>query len=359
MKRGFIGLYTMICTLLLAAGFLSVFYFSWQAGIGATAMGIGGLVTGVVLAPIVHELGHLFFGKTVGMDCVYVKCFCFRIAMKDGKKSFSFASPFAPDQTQVLPKYSGNMKKRAALYTLGGLIFSGVFFALLLAGSVLISIVQKPSFFLWGSCVYVGYLFLLNAVPAQYGEGKTDMLIYLGIRREEDAEQTMLAAMEIQGFLAEGKSFSEIEERYYYDLPVLCEDEPMFAVMLDLRYRYHLEKEEYEKAADSINRLASIQAYLSDEEVEKIAAELVYLHSLEGNLPLAEESGKICREFLSSTLVTAKRILLAYSLAAGKREALDPLFAQAEAALRLERIQGIEKFERILIDRIKRSANGE
>lgn len=359
MKRGFVTAYTVLCALLLTAGFVSVFYFSWQADIRATAEGICGLVLGVILAPIVHELGHLFFGKISGMTCVYLKCFCFRIVLKEGKKRFSFASPFSPDQTQVLPKYSGNMKRRATLYTIGGLLFGGVFFVSILTGAILFSVLYKTSYLLWGICVYTGYLFLLNILPAEYGEGKTDALIYLGIRREKGAEKTMLSAMEIQGFLFEGKSFSEIDEEYYYELPVLCEDEPMFAVMLDLKYRYHLEREEYGKAAECINRLASVQAYLSEEEVEKIAAELVYLHSLQGNLDLAEESGKICRGYLSGNSLTAKRILAAYSLAVGKREALQPLFLQAEEALKTERIKGVEKFERILLDRIKRTANGE
>ena len=126
MKRGVVTAYIVFCTLLLTAGFMLVFYFSWQVGVRATVKGVCGLLLGVILEPIVHELGHLFFGKIAGMTCVYLKCFCFRIALKEGKKRFSFASPFSPDQTQVLPKKSGNMKKRAILYTLGGLTISGV-----------------------------------------------------------------------------------------------------------------------------------------------------------------------------------------------------------------------------------------
>lgn len=65
--------------------------------------------------------------------------------------------------------------------------------------------------------------------------------------------------MEIHGKLAEGKSFSEIDEKFYFDLPQLPEDEPMYAIILDLRYRYYLERGETERAADCLNRLASAQ----------------------------------------------------------------------------------------------------
>lgn len=105
----------------------------------------------------------------------------------------------------------------------------------------------------------------------------------------------MLCAMEIYGKLYEGKSFSEIERGLYYDFPQLAEDEPMYAVMLDLRYRYHIEKGETERAADSLNRLASASSYLSEEEFSQTAAELVYMHSLVGDKARAEESGKTCR----------------------------------------------------------------
>lgn len=78
------------------------------------------------------------------------------------------------------------------------------------------------------------------------------------------------------------------------DFPQLAEDEPMYAVMLDLRYRYHIEKGETERAADSLNRLASASSYLSEEEFSQTAAELVYMHSLVGDKARAEESGKTC-----------------------------------------------------------------
>ena len=82
----------------------------------------------------------------------------------------------------------------------------------------------------------------------------------------------------------------------------------LFAVILDLRYSYYLEKGEMEKAADCINRLAYVQAYLPPVQVEKIAAELMYMHVMNGDLARAEECGDMCREFLKGNTVTAKRV---------------------------------------------------
>ncbi len=352
MKRRLTTVYAVLCTLLLAAGFVAVFYFAWQAGVDEAVSALVCFAVSLFLAPLVHELGHSCFAGGANMQIVYCKVFCFKLFRERGKLKFGFASPFAPEQTQVIPKSGGNMKRRASAYTLGGLIFSGVFLALAVAPAVWLACLGIFKGNLFGLIPYTGYLFLLNLLPVEYASGKTDVLVFRGIRKGVDAEKVMLSAMEIQGQLYEGKSFLEIDEDLYFDLPQLCEDEPLFAVILDLRYRYFLEKGALEKAADCLNRLAQAQAYLTDSEVEKIAAELTYMHALRGDLESAEECGKLCKNYLTEDTVTAKRVLLAYSKLAGKTEAIAPLLQQAEACLVWE-IAGLAKAEKILLSRIE------
>ena len=353
MRRTWTTIYAIFCTLLMVAGFVAAFYFSWISGIGDTVACLCGMLVGFVLSSTVQELGHVLFASLSAMECVYVKCFCFAFERaSDGKMKLSFVSPFADDRTQVLPKHSQNIQNRACAYTLGGLVFSLAFLLIVLAVGVVMACLGAPAYFFWGVVPYAAYLFLLNVAPLEYASGKTDMLVFLGIKKGYHAEKTMLSAMEIHGCLYEGKSFAEIDESKYYDLPQLCEDEPLYAVMLDLRYRYHLEMEEYEKAADCLNRLAQSQAYLPDEELEKVAAELTYMHALNGDLESAEESGKLCRDFLQKELVTAKRVLAAFSAAFGKTDAAESLKAQAAGLLDAERMAGVRKFEEKLLSRI-------
>ena len=223
---------------------------------------------------------------------------------------------------------------------------------ILLAAAILTTCLGATSFLLWGIVPYAAYLTILNVVPCEYASGKTDMLVLVGLQKGYDTEKNMLSAMEIQGQLYAGKSFSEIDESYYYDVPQLCEDEPLYAVMLDLRYRYHLEKGETDKAVDALTRLTMSQVYLPDLEMEKIAAEVTYMHSLQGNLVYAQEMGEACYEFLQGDSVTAKRVLAAFSAAFGKEDAVPELKRQAQDALQNERILGVRKFEEILLSRI-------
>lgn len=353
MKKSFATMYAIFCTLLLMTGCVVCFIWAWNKGTWETAEVLCGLVFGFALAPVLHETGHIAFANIGNMELVYAKFFCFEIYEKEGKKRLGFASPFAPDQTQVLPKSGGNMQRRATLYTLGGLFVEGSFLIVVLVGAILCTALNVTRFSLWGMIPYSAYLFLLNVLPVEYASGKTDGLVWLGIRKGYDEEKTMLAAMEIQGRLFEGKSFSEIDRKLYFDLPQLCEDEPLFAVILDLRYRYFLECGDFAHAADCLNRIANAQAYLPDAEMEKLAAELTYMHAIRGDLENAEESGKLCRAYLRSENVSAKRILLAYSKAAGKTDALHALKEQADKCMEYEKIAGVRKFEEILLSRIE------
>ena len=175
------------------------------------------------------------------------------------------------------------------------------------------------------------------------------MLIIRGIKKGEPAEKNMLAAMEIQGQLYEGKSFAEIDEKLYFDLPVLCEDEPMFAVMLDLRYRYYLEKGDLQKAGETLNRLAYIQCYLSDEEREKLAVELTFMHAITDDLDNARKSAEACFELLRQDEIACKRALYYYAKKGGKVEEAEILLSQAKELLQKEEIAGVKKSEEILL----------
>ncbi len=348
MNKKFTKVYAILCTILMALGFIIAFLLAWKVSVAATVACICGLLLGFIFAPLVHELGHYTMGKSVGFSCVYFKAFCFQIVLKDGKYRFSFVLPFAPDQTQMLPTSSENMAKRARVYTLGGLIFSGGFLALALLVALLTN-----NFVVWGILPYTTYLFLLNLPATEYASGKTDILVYQGIKEGADEEKCMLSAMEIQGKLYEGKRFSTIPEELYFDLPQLCEEQPLYAVILDLRYRYYLDKGDLDHAADCLNRLAMAQEYLSNEEIEKIAAELTYMHAISGNLDAAEESAQLCKFFLAGESVTAKRVLAAYSLAVGEPKAAGALKSQARTALQREKIIGVKRFEENLLARIK------
>ncbi len=353
-RRVYSTIWAIVCTLLLLAGETVAFFFAWKEDVWVAVTELVCFVLGCVLAPIVHECGHIFFAKKGDMQVVYSKFSFLKLVEREGKLRLRFASPFADEQTQVLFKTGGDAYARARSYTLGGLVFSGIYLLLLVVAITLLTLFAKgyASFAVAGLFPYAFYLFLLNVLPCEYGSGKTDARVYQGMKKDEPAEKTMLACMEIQGELFVGKSYGEIEKAWYFDLPQLPEDEPLYAVLQDLRYRYYLDIGELRQAADCLNRLANAQAYLSDVEMEKVAAELVYMHALNGDTERAEACAQVCSTYLQSESLSAKRILATVACYAGRIEDARILQAQAQASLQNNKIVGDRRLEEKLLARL-------
>ncbi len=344
--------FAAFAVLCLLAGMSVAFVFAWNAGLVSAVFCIVGILSSFIFAPAIHEWGHITLAKTQKMRLVYTKFFCFKIAEKNGKLRFSFASPFLAEQTQTLPVCGGNMKKRAKKYTAGGLLFGGASFLIFAASATVLALLDKSAaFFFFGLLPYTGYLFLLNAAPLYFAGGKTDALILKGLKNDSDEEKVMISAMEIFGELSEGKSFSQIDEKYYFDLPVIAESLPVYATITDLRYRYKLEKGDFDGAADEINRLAQSSEYMDGNGVEEVAAELAYMHTVFGDIERAKQARKLCENYLSSDLPAAKRINAAFFVLTGQTDKAEEERNSFERVLPFERIDGKRKAEQVLMAR--------
>ncbi len=357
MKRKLTVLYASVLFLVLLGGIIAVFLFSYNDTEKLVKATVGFLLS-FLLAPVCHEIGHAAFARLAKMKIVYLKCFCFRYRKEKGKGKLTLCSTFDADETQALPCSSENMKKRALLYSVGGLLTEGVFCVVIAVAAILCLVFGAPNFLLFAMLPYAVYLFLLNAVPLEYPSGKTDMRILLGIKKGEPAERTMLAVMEAQGDLYAGKSFAELDEKTLFSLPQLAEDGPLYAAVLDIKYRYFLEKEEYEKAQDCLQRLLSSEEYLTDGYYQTLKIELVYFSLLLGKDEPLKKMQETDEAFLRSDDYRAKRILALYAMLVGKTDEAEELIRQAKEALKGELTLGVKKFEEILLARIKEIENG-
>lgn len=337
-------------TVLFLGGIVAAFVFSWRVGVSACACCLAGLFLCFLLAPFFHELGHVVFARFANMRIVCMKFFCVRLYEKAGKLRFSFAPLFAAEETQAVPKTSENMKKRMLLYTAGGLCFGGVYALSLIGLSLLTETSLKYAFL--GALPYAAYLFLLNALPVYLSGGKTDALIFRGIKRGDAEEKAVLSVMEAYGLLSEGKTFSEMQE-ILFSVPVIREDTPVYASILDFRYRFFLEQDDFDGAAESIDRLASLSEYLTEEQTEEVAAELSYMHALAGDLSRSEDARMIAERYLSADDLAQNRINAAFYAAKGDYEKARLYKERAENSLYKEPLSGKRKSEKKLLDRIE------
>ena len=352
MKRIFTKIYAWALLALMIGGVCLAVAFAWS-DLDNLIEAVVGAAVSFAAAPIAHELGHATFAYVNDMEIVYCKCFCFRYYKKDGKQRFGFANPFAADETQVLPRGGENMEKRAYAFTIGGLVYGGAYFALLLASTVVCLCLEASAFTVYASLPYAAYLFLLNVLPAEYPTGKTDALIARGIKKGNAVERTMLNVMRIHGELQSGKSYAEIEEEVYTSAPQIAMDEPLYVAIMDARYRYFLELEEYEKAFDVLKRIKAAGEYMTDEEILTLERDLAYLCLVGGNDEVLKAAVKSGEEYWQSDDVAIKRTLALYMTRCGETERAELLTLQAQALLEKIAVAGQRKHEEILLSRIK------
>lgn len=352
MKGILAKLYAWALVFFTVAGICAVMFFAWTS-VDNLIAAVVGVAACLALAPTLHELGHVIFAKANEMKIAYCKFFCFRFFRKGKKIRFGFANPFAADETQVLPCGAENMQKRAFFYTVGGLVFGGVFLLCILTVCVLGWIFGWGLYTAYAALPYAAYLFFLNAVPAIYGMGKTDAAVAQGLKKGAAVEQTMLNLMRIHGGLQSGKSFAELPEEWYFSAPQIAEDEPLFVAILDARYSYYLEKEDYEAAFDCLKRIRAVGGYLTEKEVLVLERNLAYLCLVGGNDEVLKRAAKNDEVYWASDDYAIKRTLALYMQKCGEAERADLLMEQAKTLLLNEEIAGVKKHEEMLLSRIK------
>jgi len=352
MKRIWIKIYAW-ALLILAVGGMVFVVFSATSNIDDLVDAVVGCTISIFLVPTVHELGHVVFALANRMEIVYCKFFAFHYYRKGEKKRFGFTNPLAPEETQVLPIGSENMQKRAYRYAIGGLVFSGLLFTIVLAASVLSWALGGSAFVAFSWLPYSAYLFLLNLLPVEYPSGKTDALIAAGIRKNESVEQTMVNLMRIHGELQQGKSFAEIDESFYFSAPQIAVDEPLYVAILEARYSYYLEKEEFEKALDCLKRIRAAGEYLSKDEIYTMERNLAFLCLIGGNDTVLKEAVKNDEKYWQRNEVPIKRILAMYMSGCGDEERTAALMGQAYSLLPSVFPAGLRKHEEIMLSRIK------
>lgn len=351
MKRTILSkFYTIAITLAFVLGEIGVFFAQGEDSTGM-AFALLGILLSFMLAPTVHELGHIIFAKSAKMQIQYVKFFCFCIQRIGGRYALKLVNPFLADQTQAVPIGRGDMKTRAQKYTIGGLIFSAIFTVVIVLLAIVLEIANAENALALGLLPYSAYLFLLNAVPFEYADGKTDCAVYVGIKRGLPMEESMLMAMQIQGGLTSGERYSSLPEELF-DFPVVAEDEPMFIIAWDLKYRRALDCWDLEKAAYCLKKMAQAEGYFTNAEREKFAVELTYLHAVVGDFEKANASSKYCEDFLKSETATAKRVLATVAFCAGRLEDAEILRESGENLLSKLEFFGERELEESLLARI-------
>ena len=329
--------------------------------IGTTYATMGLLLAGVAISgflnTLVHEFGHIIIGKMNGFSLISFTVWFFNWKKVNKKLKFSFV--MMGDEagyTEMLSTSVDNLSKRFRRLSLGGIFAS---FIMLIIGVVivcLISFLPYEVFCIFSTLLPISaYYFLGSLLPSSADGVLNDGGVALGIKKNLPSAQVIVSTLAIQCQLFSGKTPSEIEEKYYFQVPQLPEDDINFIVLLHYRYMYFLDKEDFEKASSINKRISSLMEYIPKSMQHVFKAEELYeACTFNFNEDKADELMYECDKYLNkSNTATNIRIKMAYlKYLLKEEEMLEEFYNKGIREIKKTPIKGYGAFEKKLLDKL-------
>lgn len=320
-----------------------------------------GAIIFALLNTVVHEFGHVIAGKKNKFEFYSMRVFLWTFYKNNGKiKGYFTGLKEELGATEMLPVGMENLEKRFKNLAKGGIFGSLLMLILSIIPLVTASFFADNLWWLY-AILSMGfpvslYFFLGNGLPMSNEGILNDSAVIYGINKGNDDAKVTLGLLKIHSELMRGKSPAEIDEKLFYDLPQLPEDDPNFIILLNNRYSYELDRENYEKLNKISSRLEGLLDDMPRIYQGVVMADLLY-NACAINLDeekadnLVEDNEKYLNKVNNFTNL---RIKAAYLLYVVKETAQAKEFIEkAERELLKCKIPGIIKFETKLINKIK------
>ncbi len=321
----------------------------------ALCLVLGGFIAAII-SDSLHELGHLIIGKICDFSFNCIRIAFIKIYKHCGKVKVTFKR--LPDSIagaiEMLPKNSKNLKKRFLLTVSGGPLFSFVVFVFCLISFILHDKLHFAAYALICTGLpYAFHLFFYNALPLNFQGDNTDGAIIWGVALNDTSYVTAINLLTIEGLISEGRSPSEIDEKLYFDLPQLAEDDLNFIILLSYRLMYYLDGGDVENAISVCNRLEDLAEYFPEFYSNALLSDVLFCECcLKGDLELSKELYNGLELYLKrEDTMTTNRILAAYELYVNKDKKVALSYVdRARRLSKVNEIKGLVKFELKLID---------
>lgn len=373
MKKNILKL-ILISFLTAAAVFLAVFILIKKIDFNLNALqivficliAVFGIFINIFFHMFFHEIGHLIFGKINGFKLYALSVWFFSIEKRAGKKGFKFKlnSSKYGGVSQMLPTSEKKLYKKFGFYILGGLagsffITAGFLLILLLVNLNTIAVTYIYAALVTGFPLSIYFLFL-NAIPFSSGGFSNDGGMIRGLLKKNSETKIYINVLIIQSKLYAGLTPAEIDEKLYFDVPVVADNCMSKILLINLKYNYFLDKLDFESSNNMMMWLERIEKYLPDVYLEQILLDkffnmVFYLKDFANG----EEIYSKVMKFLESNDICSLRIKMVYELFILKDKEL--AIKTGKRALELKDsypIKGIARMEEKIIKHIIHMLNG-
>ena len=353
----------VILMILTIAGFAAVVFTANNKGGATLGMVFLYVLIGAVVAGFVttfcHELGHLVVGKKNGFAFISMTVWFFKWSKEKKKTVFDFVMiGEEAGYTEMVSKSVEDLPKRLKKMTVGGLIATLI---PIIIGVIPFFVTVKLSLFafiVWAMFLPIGiYSFFGNALPMSSGGAGNDGRVLYGLKKNDDDTQVILSLLKIQSELYNGKTPSEIDEKYYFDVPQLAEDNLNFIMLLFLRYDYYLDKKDYENAKKTADRLMTLTDYMPKLYVNAAKVNALYnACTFDKNEETADDLMLELEKYLNKRNGNLEiRAKIAYVLyVKQEKDSLDTFYAKGVKETNKCPLRGVGLFERKLLEEMKK-----
>ncbi len=348
---------SMLASLFVVVNVSSNNYPELDLGVAVLILAGGAIVSGF-LNTLLHELGHYLVGKRNGFVLSSMTVWFFRWSKVNKKIRFDLVKMGEEaGYTEMIPTSVDNVEKGLKSMARGG-YFTSLFVALLGVPAVFIPNIPIYVYSLWAMLFPIGmYFFSASCFPSSSYGARNDGAVVLGLKRKDDSTKVAVNLLKIQAELYNGKTPCKIDESLYFNLPQLPEDDLNFALLLNARYLYYLDMEDFDNAKKTTARLLSIVDYMPKEYSFAVKVDALYnacTFDFDEDLAddLVYELEKILNNVNNPSSVRAKLAYLLYV----KRESdnADIFYKKGVKEADKGQIKGLALFERKLFDKMKK-----
>lgn len=334
---------------------LSMEKYGGQMGETILRFAVSAIFAGLVHA-FVHEFGHLVAGKKNKFAFSSMVIWFFKWTKVKKKIRFDFVMMGEEaGYTEMIPAVEEDIQKRFSKMTRGGGIAS-IIATIISIPSLFIPSLPAWIFSLWAMLLPIGIYYIFGTLlPASNDGVLNDGAVLYHFRKLTDTAKVMIALLKIQANMYNGKTPSQIDESLYFDLPQLPEDNLNFALLLNARYAYYLDNEDYENAKKTTKRLLSLEDYLPKDYMLIFKTDALYnACTFDYDEDVADDLMYELEKYLNNVNnATNIRTKLAYLInVEGENEGLDIFIKKGRKEANRCQIKGLGLYESKLLDKL-------
>jgi hypothetical protein len=273
----------------------------------------------IFLQIIVHEGGHLIFGKLSGYKFVSFRIGSIMLVFNEGKyKLKRFSLKGTGGQCLMMPPDSDGDDFPYVLYNFGGAIANIVFSLLCLMLYKLMPQVNYFSIFLT-ICIIIGIAFaLMNGIPMYLGGMSNDGRNALFLGKDKEAKRAFWLQLYINGLNANGTRLADINEEFF-QLPEKADlNNPLICAIGVYKFSYLHDKRLFDEAKEMGEFMLENAPGTLEIHRNELRCELLFYEIM--GLCRKEEIDRLytkqLRNYIKATslYVSRKRLMYAYAL---------------------------------------------